>query len=139
MARTPLHFKIFFGLIFFCYALAGQQFPLCVTTAGNSNLRSEGLTELATNLTLNCTNAKPGVQATAMVIIETPVNITNHLSTNNIPDVVVSVTAGGFQQPVPANIQLVNNKGGSGSDSIASSLCNSGVATNCSTPSNPNV
>ena len=109
MARTPLHFKIFFGLIFFCYALAGQQFPLCVTTAGNSNLRSEGLTELATNLTLNCTNAKPGVQATAMVIIETPVNITNHLSTNNIPDVVVSVTAGGFQQPVPANIQLVNN------------------------------
>jgi uncharacterized protein (TIGR03437 family) len=44
-----------------------------------------------------------------MVIISTPVNITNHLSTNNVPDVVVSVIAGGFQQPVPANIQLVGN------------------------------
>jgi len=38
-----------------------------------------------------------------------PVNITNHLSTGNVPDVIVSVLAGGFQQPVPANIQLLGN------------------------------
>ena len=44
-----------------------------------------------------------------MVSIFTPVNITNHLSTGNTPDVVVSVMAGGFQQPVPASIQLVGN------------------------------
>jgi hypothetical protein len=44
-----------------------------------------------------------------MVSIFTSVNITNHLSTNSVPDVIVSVTADGFQQPVPASIQLVGN------------------------------
>ena len=77
--------------------------------AGNANLRSEGLAESATDITLSCSGAKPGVAGTAIVSIFTPVNITNHLSTGNTPDVVVSVMAGGFQQPVPANIQLVGN------------------------------
>jgi uncharacterized protein (TIGR03437 family) len=104
-----LYFKILFGLILCSCIVSAQQFPPCLPSAGNANLRSEGLTEVATNLTLSCTNATPGVPATASVIIETPVNITNHLSTNNVPDVVVSVTAAGFQQPVPANIQLVGN------------------------------
>ncbi len=103
------YFKILFGLILFSSALAAQQFPSCVPNAGVSHLRSEGLTEAATNLTLSCFGAKAGVSATAMVSIFTTVNITNHLSTNSTPDVVVSVTTDGFQQPAPASIQLVGN------------------------------
>ncbi len=101
--------NILIGLILFCISLAAQQLPVCVPNAGNTNLRSEGLAESATDLTLSCSGAKPGVPATAILSIFTPVNITNHLSTGNVPDIVVSVTAGGFQQPVPANIQLVGN------------------------------
>ena len=110
MARfTPisnLSCKILFGLFLLCSPLRGQQFPLCIPNAGTANLRSEGLAEAATDLTLSCSGAVPNVPATATLSIFTPVNITNHLSTGNTPDVVVSVTAGGLQQPVPANIQL---------------------------------
>jgi len=80
-----------------------------VTNAGNQNLRSEGLTESAADLTLACSGGTPNVPATARLNIVTSVPITNHLSTGNTPDVVVSVLAGGFQQPVPVSIQLAGN------------------------------
>src|ERR1700758_3844779 len=107
-AAVP-YLKPLFGLLLLSSSLAAQQFPVCVPNAGNVMLRSEGLAESATDLTLSCHGAQPGVVATAMVSIFTSVNITNHLSTNNVPDVIVSVTAGGFQQPVPASVQLVGN------------------------------
>jgi uncharacterized protein (TIGR03437 family) len=100
--------KLLFGLILLCVSLAAQQFPVCVPNAGNANLRSEGLAEAATDITLSCSGAKPNVPATAILTLSFPnVNITNHLSTGNVPDVIVSVMAGGFQQPAPASIQLV--------------------------------
>jgi uncharacterized protein (TIGR03437 family) len=105
--RLGLYFKILLGLFLLSSSLAAQQFPVCVPSAGNSNLRSEGLTEVATNLTLACTGAKPNVPATAILSIFTSVNITNHLSTGNTPDISVSVLANGFQQPTPASAQLV--------------------------------
>ena len=101
--------KILLGLILLSLPLAAQQFPVCVPNAGNSNLRSEGLAESATDITLSCAGAKPNVPATASLIITTPVNITNHLSTGNTPDVIVSVMAGGFQQPAPASVMLIGN------------------------------
>src|ERR1017187_7793776 len=41
--------------------------------------------------------------------IFTSVNITNHLSTNNTPDVIVEASSGGSPQTVPANVQLLGN------------------------------
>jgi uncharacterized protein (TIGR03437 family) len=101
--------KTLLGLFLLSFLpLAAQQFPLCVANAGNNSLRSEGLTESATDLTLSCSGATPNTPATAIVSIFTPtVNITNHLSTGNTPDVVVSVMANGVQQPTPASVQLV--------------------------------
>jgi uncharacterized protein (TIGR03437 family) len=99
--------NLLFGLILFSSALFAQQFPVCVPNAGNGNLRSEGLAESATDLTLSCSGAKPNVSATAILSIFPSVNITNHLSTGNTPDVIVSVLAGGFQQPTPASVQLL--------------------------------
>ena len=99
--------KVLLGLILLSFPLAAQQFPVCVPNAGNVNLRSEGLTESATDLTLSCSGARPGIPATAILSIFTSVNITNHLSTGNTPDVIVSVQSGGFQQPSPSNVQLV--------------------------------
>jgi uncharacterized protein (TIGR03437 family) len=99
--------KVLFGLILFSAPLAGQQFPVCVPNAGTSNLRSEGLAESAPDITLQCSQAKPNVVGSAIVSIFPSVNITNHLSTGNTPDIIVSVTAGGFQQPAPASIQLI--------------------------------
>src|SRR3954467_2034935 len=107
--HSPSSPKILLGLILFSSTLAAQQFPVCVVNAGNSNLRSEGLAESATDITLSCSGAKASTPATAILSIFTPVAITNHLSTGNTPDVVVSVMAGGFQQPTPANVQLVGN------------------------------
>jgi uncharacterized protein (TIGR03437 family) len=96
-------------LTFFSLPLTAQKFPVCIPSAGNGNLRVESIAESAPDITLSCSGATPNVSATASVSILTPVNITNHLSTGNVPDVIVSVLAGGFQQPVPANIQLVGN------------------------------
>ena len=107
-ARFPHLLRAIF-LTFVSLPLAAQQFPVCIPSAGNGNLRSESIAESAPDITLSCSGAKPNVAATASVSILTTVNITNHLSTGNVPDVAVSVMAGGFQQPVPANIQLVGN------------------------------
>jgi uncharacterized protein (TIGR03437 family) len=101
--------KVLFGLILFSTSLAAQQLPVCVVNAGAQNLRSEGLAESAPDITLQCSHATPNVVGSATVSIFPSVNITNHLSTGNTPDVVVTVTAGGFQQPTPANIQLIGN------------------------------
>ena len=98
--------KVLFGLLIFATILSAQS-PVCVPVAGNTSLRSEGLAERAADLTLSCSGAKPGVISTGSVSIVTPVNVTNHLSTGNVPDVVVNVTAGGFQQPTPTGVQLV--------------------------------
>lgn len=97
----------FTGFLFLFALILSAQSPVCIPGAGNTNLRSEGLAEGAADLTLSCSGARPGVPGTGSVSIVTPVNITNHLSTGNIPDIVVNVTANGFQQPVPAGIQLV--------------------------------
>lgn len=104
-----LYQKVLLGLILLSSSLAAQQFPFCIPNAGNANLRSEGLAESAPDITLQCSQAPPNVQATAIVSIFPSVNITNHLSTGNTPDVIVSVSAGGFQQPAPASIQLIGN------------------------------
>src|ERR1019366_8890723 len=107
---SVLYSKLLFGLFLFSSTLAAQQFfPKCVPAAGNVYLRSEGLAESATDLTLSCSGFQPLVSVTASVSIFTSVNITNHLSTGNTPDVVVSVTAGGFAQSPPASVQLVGN------------------------------
>src|ERR1017187_6956195 len=42
--------------------------------------------------------------------IFTSVNITNHLSTNNTPDVIVEASSGGSPQTVPANVPLLGKK-----------------------------
>jgi uncharacterized protein (TIGR03437 family) len=100
--------KVLFGLLLFAFASSAQS-PVCFLNAGNTSLRSEGLTESAAALTLSCTGAKPGVLSTGSLSITTSVNITNHLSTGNVPDVIVNVTAGGFQQPAPTGILLAGN------------------------------
>ncbi len=106
---SVLYSKPLFGLILFSASLAAQQSPVCVPSAGNANLRLEGLAESATDITLSCSGAKPNVPASAMLSIFTPVSITNHLSTGNTPDVAVLVTANGFQQPTPTSVQLVGS------------------------------
>ena len=107
--NSVMYLKVLLGLFLFSSILAAQQIPKCVPAAGSMNLRSEGLAESATDITLSCTGFAAGVSVTATVSIFTSVNITNHLSTNNTPDIVVSVTAGGFQQSPATNIQLVGN------------------------------
>ena len=60
--KSVSYSKILFGLFLFSFSLAAQQFPVCVPNAGNVNLRSEGLAESATDLTLSCSEPSPALR-----------------------------------------------------------------------------
>ncbi len=92
---TGLNFHFFFvpfllALIF--ATLLPAQTPLsCATTASNTTVRLEGLTEPIGNIVLTCGGGTAGSAVTTNITLTLPAPITNRLSSSGVPNASLTV------------------------------------------------